>query len=108
MKILYQSFDGYQFDNERDCLLHEENNPHFIMYDIEGHITDDPESASIIELKAEQGIEKFIEVCKNATLPVTGVGCHGEGVYLWVREIQQYVYLSDFTISTLKNYLCGD
>ena len=108
MKILYQSFDGYQFDNERDCLLHEENNPQFIMYDTEGYITNDPDSASIIELKTDQGIEKFIEVCKNATLPVTGVGCHGKGVYLWVREIQQYVYLSNFTISTLKNYLCGD
>lgn len=107
MKILYQSFDGFLFDSEDKCLRHEKNNPQFIMYDANG-ITYDPEGATIIDIKSEAGVEKIIELFQEQDVPCAGIGTFGKGLYLWINEAEQYVYLTTYAIDIIKKYLCGD
>lgn len=102
MEIIYRSFDGRDFYTEEDCLVHEQKNPLFRMWDSSGE-TKNIEKGDVVELNSNAAVEKFIEICQNSDIDCSGID--GVGLYAWDASNFEFVNISSYNLPALRAYL---
>ena len=107
MKIIYESFDGKQFDDEFDCqdyewkLNHEKSLKDLIFYDIDNKIIlDNKLSEDVygkvmkIEVLSDYGVEAIKDIADY-----TGFCCYyavdSTGIWTWNKENEKFEKISD-------------
>lgn len=105
MKIIYRSFDGLEFSDEEACRTHEENNPHFVMFDDKG-VTHDAEMACVVNIRDDCGAEFFVKMCEQEFAPHDGISEDNfAGVYIWDEFSGEYIEITDSVLRAIKHYI---
>lgn len=102
MKICYKSFDGKEFNTEKECLEHEKN-IEIKMYGLDG-LTQDPNLAFVVKIDGTGATERFIEMCKKADVGYTGIHTGLNGTYVWSAYNGKFFLLDSLECQALKEY----
>lgn len=103
MKICYKSFDGKEFNTEKECLEYEKNLD-FKMYAPKGQ-TNDADVCYVVDIKTPEAAENFIKTCVKMKTPRRGVRRNHAGVYAWSLSYKKYFLLEPLTFEALKQYI---
>lgn len=105
MEIIYRSFDGLEFSDEEPCRAHEQNNPHFIMFDDKG-VTNDADMAYVVDIRDDCGTEFFVKLCEQEYTTSEGISEDDiAGVYIWNDLSCEYIKITDRVLQAIEQYI---
>lgn len=105
MKVIYEAFDGTQFNNEPDCLKYEKalgNN--VVMMDCNENIVKNTDCAAVVWLKDEDSAEIFHSMAKEigdeaAAHTILKKEC---GFFFWDEYSDRYIWISNESLDHLN------
>lgn len=105
MEIIYRSFDGLEFSDEKTCRTHEQNNPYFVMFDDEG-VTNDADMAYVVDIRDDRGAEFFVKRCEQEFTTHDGISEDDDtGLYIWNDLSCEYIKITDRVLQAIKHYI---
>lgn len=105
MEIIYRSFDGLEFSDEKTCRTYEQNNPYFVMFDDEG-VTNDANMAYVVDIQYGCGTEFFVKKCEQEGTASDGISEDDiAGVYIWNGLSGEYIKITDRVLQAIKQYI---
>lgn len=106
MKIIYQSFDGVNFDTRKECEKYEAKNAKPEMYSHDG-ITDDVSKAYVVDIRTEAELSWFLAKCNETYSSCEGIDDELFGIYVWDTWNEKYHYFdtNDDVIKAFIHYL---
>lgn len=104
MKVIYEAFDGAEFDNESDCLEYEKamKGNNVVMMDCNENIVTNTDCAAVVWLKDEDSAEVFHSMAKEigdevAAHTIPKKEC---GFFFWDEYSEKYIWI---TIESLNH-----
>lgn len=105
MELKYMAVDGTIHDTEQKCLKYEEDmKKNFGMYHSCGR-TDNPNYASIIHIKNNEGLTQFLDYC--CYKGYSDFGIDDVGLWIWSDECDQFNFVDRGTTETLIQFFKG-
>lgn len=106
MKIIYEAFDGTQFDNEPECLDYEKvkGKADIVMLDCNGNPVKKTDSAAFVWLRDEHSAALFHSLARDCGDLVAASTIQEEecGFFFWDECNERYQYVSEEVISGLN------
>lgn len=91
MTVVYIAFDGKEFDREEVCREYEESlKSTFVMWGRKGVVTENPDHAMFLLLKAEGAGAAFIKACEAQGTYSTGIQEGDIGFFYWDEWNEEY------------------
>lgn len=97
MEIIYRAIDGKEFDNEADCVYHEQTLGEYHMWDRMGRYVEDKnhtDKAFVLYLPKSLSARVFLEAAKACgDTGVNSLDADCRGLYLWDECSEEYRYI---------------
>ena len=105
MKVIYEAFDGTQFNNEPECLEyeHEKGRADIVMLDCCGNPVTKTDSAALVWLRDEHSAALFHSLARDIGDLVAASTIQEEeyGYFFWDECKDRYQYIPEETINGL-------
>ena len=106
MKVIYEAFDGTQFDNKPECLEyeHKAGKTDIVMLDCNGNYVTKTDSAAFVWLKDEHSAALFHSLARDIGDLVAAFTIQKEecGYFFWDEYGERYQYVSEDVINGLN------
>ena len=106
MKVIYEAFDGTQFDNEPDCLdyEHKKGKADIVMLDCNGNSVTKTNSAAFVWLKDEHSATLFHSLARDIgdLVPASTIREGECGFFFWDESGERYQYISEESLNCLN------
>lgn len=90
MKMIYEAFDGKQFEVAEECLAYETKYRTPRMYGHFGDVEDSPSCAKYVAFDSWEAAQNFIDICKEEGTSFNGITNTSIGLYAWDVESETY------------------
>jgi hypothetical protein len=106
MKVIYEAFDGTQFDNEPECLDYErvKGKADIVMLDCNGNSAKQTASAAFVWLRDEHSAALFHSLARDCGDLVAASTIQEEecGFFFWDEYNERYQYVPEDVINGLN------
>lgn len=106
MKVIYEAFDGTQFDNEPNCLDYEraKGKADIIMLDCNGNSVEKTNSAAFVWLKDERSAAFFHSLARDCgdLIAASSIPEGESGFFFWDECNERYQYIPEGSLNGLN------